>query len=373
LLVEFTAKPDLTNPSQYLYERYQDAYVTYYDIYKDSFKADESLKEPRTSTSSSTGTIDFLFKEFRELATHRIRPILFLDDFNLVFNDFKEPEIEQMRRWRDYTTLILCTEERLYNINPKSSSLFGTFDPQNINGLTLNEAYRLLQEPAERAGGPFPKDDAEFILVLVGLHPGLLIIAGKYLWEIRQQLNLINNIQPLNDQQKNVLKERLRLALTHKFQGYWIRCNDEEKLASKGLAIGKSLLSSDKATITLEAKGIVNLDLGSQYRFFSKLYEEFVEKLSAESIVSPADIPLTPIEDRLYQFLYANYQHPCTFEEIWLNVWNKPGNNINKVKRLIQVTVSRLNIKLRNQNIRINSVSKFGYIMEPSSQKVGKE
>lgn len=363
LLVEFTAKPEHTNPTQYLYERYQDAYLTYYGVNKDSFEGDESLKKPDPITSSSTGTIDALFKEFRELAAHRIRPILFLDDFNLVFNAFKEQEVEQMRRWRDYTTLILCTEERLYNINPKSSTLFGTFDPQNLKGLLPNEASRLLQEPTEQVGSPFPENDVKNILTLVGMHPGLLILSGKYLWEFRQQL-VLGSDQPLNNQQYNILKERLRAVLLYKLEGYWNRMSDAEKLAAKRLAKENTISSPDMAIYTLETKGLVNLGEGLRYRFFSELFSEFVQFMVDEPIISSIDFNLTPLEDKLFTLLNNNFEHPCSFEEIWSVVWGKPYKTLAQKTRVIQVTVSRLNIKLRDRNLHVSSMPKFGYKLE---------
>ena len=175
-----------------------------------------------------------LIQQLRFLYAKDIRPVFLIDDIDLVLQQlqdrakkdngdypFKPEIVVQLRAWRSSAAFIICTENKLADIDSRASSnLFGLFDPVYLEGLNdLVGARKLLNEPIVEIPGAtcFPDKDIDFLINQAGSHPYLLILGGKLLWEVRDRYGLLNKNESPEIQtsrislRKNCMKRRKTL------------------------------------------------------------------------------------------------------------------------------------------------------------------
>jgi hypothetical protein len=260
-----------------------------------------------------------------------------------------------MRPWRDRVSIVLGTERPLHQVNSKAagSPFFQTLPLIRFGGLNAEESLRLIDEPARSAGKPFPAGDIKFVLEQADGHPYLLILAGKALWDLRRQFELLDREDvPLSREQLAILRGRLQEEFQHTFQLYWDRLDRYEQRALKTLSTGgtENLKEQDyMALASLEQKGVVQLNPSGSYCAFSSLFKDFVAGLSETTGAAPK-LDLTGLEESLYEYLRAHSERVCTFEELSQAIWGGHGNEEEQLKRRIQVTISRLRKKLQSMN-----------------------
>ncbi|MDQ2806951.1 MAG: helix-turn-helix domain-containing protein [Chloroflexota bacterium] len=367
-LVQFRLAPADTHPFIYLYHRFYEEYALYCDR---QLKHDPALRRvypllPSPDKQTATTAVDTMQLAIERLVADDIRPVLLLDDFDLAFARLDLEQTTRLRPWRDRVAFVLVTERPLHEVNAKAagSPFFQTMPVQTITGLPPAEARRMLAEPAQNAGCPFPDADVDTILPYTGGHPYLLILAGRALWETRARLTLLGSVQPLSAQQQQMLRGRLQDNFGRTFQFYRDGLSPAELQALR-LLINEGT-GTDYATLAaLEAKGLVQYEAADNYVPFSPLFAEFVAGASA-SPVAPADLPLTGIEGQFYDYLYHNADRVCLFDELAREVWHAADPNDADIRRRMQVTVSRLRKKLKTTTgDDISSVRDQGYRLLP--------
>lgn len=378
VLVEFRLRPTYMHPFIYLYHRFHDAYLDYRKRAKKVLEC--NLPEFTMAKVEADVAVDTIEQNIKMLADYEIRPVFLLDDFDLAFEkpNMTRDQATRLRPLRDSVAFILVTERPLHRVNPDAagSPFFQTLPLKRFDGLTLEEARCLITEPLERVGYLFPSKDVDFVLQHTDGHSFLLILGGGALWDTRQQLNLLEKQDtPLSEKHLTILRGRMQKSFEHSFQLYWDRLELNEREALIWLLSDEetSIERHSTALASLQDKGVVRYNLeNEQYDFFSPLFANFIRNISGNGNITPPvnfDLELTGLEMKLYEYLRSYKDRICTFEELSQEVWDHiPNGNqedMDQMKRRIQVTVSRLRKKIQQTGEDIIGVRDQGYRFIP--------
>ncbi|MFZ5809212.1 MAG: winged helix-turn-helix domain-containing protein [Chloroflexota bacterium] len=375
IFVEFSVNSN--QPIAYLYQRFHDSYRRYYE-YVGAFSNTEvsphDLPEPQQLESTKEGQLNGIYQDMVNLDKLRIRSVFLLDDLDLALPNMEE-ELDYIRPWRSYASMIVCSGQPLSDINPKASSVFGTFNYDSINGLDNDEAETFLRDPLEKLEPPqsFPGKDIEYLLELAGRHPATLLIGGKQLWEVRKQFGILEKSDiPLDDDQRDLLQKRLEFDLTRTFEKYLDSIKEEEKTVLIRLARGERISPSSPQVSKLNYIGLIIFDERNDAKIFSKLFGNYL-LTQGESASIKDEVKLAGYEEKLYRYLKENPTRVCYYEEIWETVWggttSQESISPNQKRRQIQVTVSRINKKLRDgSGYEIAGIRGVGYRLMQKSQ-----
>jgi Transcriptional regulatory protein, C terminal len=277
---------------------------------------------------------------------------LLLDDFDLSFERMSFSEATALRPFRDYAALVMAIGQPLHLANKEAagSPLFQSTPLRHLEGLSPEEARRLLEEPAKKEGKPFATDDVEFILSYTSGHPYLIILAGRALWDMRKRLYILDTATPLQADERTLLLGHLAKDFGPSFELYWRRLDPKEREILKIFSQTKKPLenlekSQYKFLSNLLELGLVKYVPHSGYETFSALFADFIETVDD----TEAGSNLTGFETRLLDYLRRNANRVCTYEELWQNVWNQSLGDLDReqIRRRMQVTVSRLRQKLQ--------------------------
>jgi hypothetical protein len=336
------------------------------------------------SMGGSSEIVAILIQQLRSLYAEDIRPVFLIDDIDSVLQRIKAEEKSQypfkpeivvhLRAWRSSAAFIICTENKLADIDSlASSNLFGLFDPVYLGGLNDKEAEKLLNEPIREIQGVrcFPEKDITLLLKQAGSHPYLLILGGKLLWEIRERYGLLDKADQLSIDIQNILIERLYENAERRFKAYWDKLSRNEQWLLIDLFNMKTPSSGNLLLHKMLNSGLIRLDSEGKPAFFSALFQRFVK--SQVNLLSIDEISPAYTERKLFQYLEKNRGRPCAFDEIAQEVWLLPlDRNEKKMRRRIQVLVSRLNNRLQEKHVGliVKNVRNSGYelIEESSSQ-----
>jgi len=351
VLVEFKHLPTHIHPFSFIRERFHDSYPNYKKRVSPKMEAPLPILE---NNSRNGEDIDILEHEILELNKARIRPILLIDDFDLAFEKLSLKQTTRLRPLRAFVSFVLGTEKPLNKVNPEASSspFFSTLLVIKVAGLTKVETKQLLIEPAKDVDICFPDKDVDFVAEKAGNHPYLLILAGRHLWDLREQLGILNNEnQPLTEEQRNLLMGRLKEDLLPSFNLYFKRLSPEEIIVLTRISSStEATIPADeyKSLASLFGKAVVKRDQSGNYRPFSQLFAEYISEESGITADKGAEKKIRGLEAKLYEYLKQNTNRICSFEELSQEVWNDPyeGNEID-IRRKIQVTVSRIRSKMR--------------------------
>jgi Transcriptional regulatory protein, C terminal len=380
VLVEFRLKQENMSSFQYLYDRF----VREYGEYRIRAQNDEGILLPELSirgTKGSEDALSMLKEQSEELAKEGIRPILLLDDFDLPFKDMKEDQTTRLRPLRDLVALVMAVDQPLHLVNPKAagSPLFQNAPLRRLDGLSPEEARRLIQEPAYQAKKPFPKEDIELVLRHTSGHPYLIILAGQVLWDMRKKLDLLDKAL-LPPEKHSVFLGHLARDFASSFRRYWRILDTQERVILKKLS-ARPASAEDLTRIELQYLsnlidfGLVKYVSNGKFAVFSDLFVEFVGQMSEteEGLLQKSHLDsyttayeestheLTGVETKLLGYLRQRADRVCRYEELWENVWNRPisERDEEQMRRRMQVTVSRLRAKLKGEDIM--SVRDIGY------------
>jgi hypothetical protein len=369
ICVEFRLCPADMHPFLYLSRRFHEEFAAYQQrvapaLLAPDFRLPAPPAGPEPASADVAQTVNALEQATEALAEQGVRPVLLLDDFDVAFARLDYEETTRLRPWRDSVAFVLVTEEPLHRVNPLAvgSPFFQVLTPVYMDGLARAEAREMLEDPARRAGHPFPTEDVDAIVPLAGGHPYLLIRAGAALWDLRERLGLLAPPgPPLSGEQHAVLRGDLQTGFTRSFELYWARLEVSEQTALETLLHGGAGApkSSHYASLSsLARKGLVAYDLEHGYTFFSPLFAEFLRTRPAVAPAPaappppaepPAALDLTGYEGRLYDYLRLYPGRVCSFDELWDKVWEGPRSAAgqDQIRRRMQVTVSRLRNKLK--------------------------
>lgn len=341
-----------------------DILVYLYHCFSEEHRRREDLQLPHIPDLGENPTQEAMIRSLREACEDMdrvaIRPVFLLDDFHLPFKSMSFDDAsdfgERLRPSRKDVAFIITTEQRLNELNPGAtagSPFFTELMYMELTGLEPDDAERLVREPAEKEGYPFPREEREIVLRQAGRIPSLLFRGCETLWKLRRTLDLDKDT-PLPDKYKDVLLGQLRKEFRPVFGMYWHRLNDEERDALISLARGQEQLKSGKLTNVYDVttkRGLLTYNPDrDRYEFFSPLFAEFVRDTAGTASAGP--IPtLSGLETRLYEYLRDHSNDICTFEELHREIWNHPMGESEEereqAKRRVQVAVSRLRSKLR--------------------------
>jgi hypothetical protein len=171
-----------------------------------------------------------------------------------------------------------------------------------------------------------------------------------------------------------VLRGRLLEDCRRSFQLYWDRLDSAEQRVLKSYTSSEEISSTQYGALaSLELKGLVRYNAaGLRYEPFSPLFRDFLGEID----VVPSSfrrLDLTGLEANAYDYLRRHPDRICTYEELWQHVWRRPAGSTEKdagqMRRALQVTLSRLRAKLRQQSTGENiiSVRGQGYRFVPGS------
>jgi DNA-binding winged helix-turn-helix (wHTH) protein len=384
ILVEFRYWSRDIDPIQYIYNRLIEAGRSYTQAGQALPPAfsNKPINQPAVQILGQTkgdqqSAISKLLDQLDLLKEKQIRPIFLFDDFDEALKSIKQEGrdpldnklVTQLRPWRATAAFIICTEYKLVDIDPLTSSLFGLFDPVYMNNLNEDEISTLLTEPLKQAGKPisFPESDITYVAQQAGTFPYLLLLGGKLLWEFRQMYNLLEaDNTPLGDDKRKALSEQLFQSEERRFGIYWERLSPEEQWALIDVASQRTPPTS-QVLHGLTTKGLL-LDLVPP-RIFSILFEKYVAEKAKSSL--GREVQLAGTQLTLYQYLMRNRERVCSFDEIADLVWGKSRQiEIKQRKHQVHVLASRLNKTLKDQNVRREVVSKRGqgYFLREVSQ-----
>lgn len=395
VLVEFRLAPEVGSPWTYVYDRFQKEYLDYRQRVNSFWKEKlpdfsqepQGLEDltPDKRADESRLAIDRLDQCIGQLSEIGVRAVFLLDDFDLAFKKMDFDEIKRMRPLRDQSCYLMVTErESLSEARPLAvgSPFFSALQTHYVS-LTEDEARNLIEGPA--AGSPFHEADIRLVLQHAGRHLYLLLLAAQELWNLRERQEYARKEEQVDQQEGQLLAgkhfkifvARLRQTFHSTFQLYWEMLEDGERSALQ--VIRKNDTVSDDKYLTLVGlveKGLVKLSPGKTegLTLFSPIFEQFIdEKLSDASLddrsrhmrTPPSEANLTATEVALYTYLQQHPNQVCSFAELWQHVWKEEVEE-QEMKRRLQVSISRLRTKLKEQGREgIFSVRDRGYRLVP--------
>lgn len=314
------------------------------------------------------------------------RFVLLLDDFDLAFVALSFDQTTRLRPLREHVAFILVTERPLHEVNTRAagSPFFQTLPLVRMGGLSPSEAQHLASDPAARAGRPFPPGDLSLVQQFADAHSYLIIQACSALWEVRELLGLLDSNEPLTEPGQGLLRGRLEYDFARTFQLYWTLLNDLERetLALLVTEPTSPLMQRQyNALASLVERGLVRYTLATGYVLFSELFVGFIAQLPPKKEAlpdasrapqrapliqpnphaEPPDVDMTGLEATLYEFLRQRGRQLSTFDDLWHSVWRDDEANDAQARRRMQVTISRLRIKLQRRSEDIVSVRGQGY------------
>jgi hypothetical protein len=353
IMIQFRLSSSDMHPFVYMYQRFHKEYRGYRSRVSTVAGGTLPVLEEVEPVQLPDVAAGLMGKDIQALARRGVRTALLLDDFDLAVASLTGSETDMLRPWREWTAFVLATERRFDDVNREASGspFFQTLTTVYMGGLTAEEARRLLSEPAEAAGNPFPADDVEYVQDQAGGHPYLAILGGRSLWDLREQLGLHLMPTPLSTQQRAVLKGRLLAEFRGWFDLYWDRLNAAERQALLApLTESEPTLDQYALFGPLAERGLMRYNSHrGRYEPFSPLFAEHLLGRQGGARI-PIPSAFTGLEESLYQYLRDRIDRVCTYEDLWQNVWKRPvpaaPGGLDQARRRMQVAVSRLRAKI---------------------------
>lgn len=309
------------------------------------------------------------------------RKVLFLfDDFDILIKDFENPEVthitgvlralksSSLKDKMNYIIISTDSLSRLFEDKGIASSLSPLANivvPAPPLGLLEEEAvHELLQKPFDQYPEALPRfsdEEKSFIVKLAGRHPDALKIACFYLLEakIHGSVDFDRVRQTIeHDERLQWLMKRL-----------WERATQYQELPLQDnlrqVALGQRP-TNRRAFDELCRRGLVEMDCAGTPRVFSELFQTFVlhpqkahAALPTSTSIAAFSGNLTPLEEKLYNFLTAHIEQVCTREQLQQVIW---GDKLPASPDALEQLVKRLRAKLRRPASLLN-VRGQGYLL----------
>lgn len=154
-------------------------------------------------------------------------PVLLMDAFdNVARNSHFDLEFFSFLRSQatkvSYVTASIAPLAQLCHRAVEESPFFNIFAMHPVGPLAYEESWRLIQEPAARAGMPFSEEECEWVLRQAGRHPFFIQRVCHYLFEekvaqSRQQIS------------RNRVKIQAYNELQHHFEASWGRLTETQQ------------------------------------------------------------------------------------------------------------------------------------------------
>jgi len=323
----------------------------------------------------------------------KIDKVVFLiDDFDLFMPVFDLKDYAWLRalafQFKENLAFILSSSDSIKSLyferfGEKTVSPFpNILTNMNLSLLDRNEAVELINNTASLYGDYIPTDeDIEFLIEICGCHPDYLMVACRYYFAARANNigAVIDNTFRDNISSDIIFDDHLKTLSKELF----LRRTREDKKAIGSLVMGDSVKEIDEMLIrNLEKRyGIIDRER-KDTGLFSKVFWYWVKKEISPDPKYDTDYDmrifdyeqgqrsvtigkrsevLTPLEDRLFGYLYRNIGNVCSIEELLENVWG-PG----KTKSVVEKAVNRLRTKIEDDPGRprhIISIHGEGYML----------
>ena len=256
-------------------------------------------------------------------------------------------------------SFVIATRLPLIEIDPERevSPLFNILAETIPLGLMpQSEVHQML---TELSSDNFTPLELDFILKTGGLHPDFTQVAAHRVWESKQTGQ---------DFAPDIVFPQIAADLKSACQGLWDGMTEgEQGLCVKMMSEGK--VESDGAAQVLKRKGVLN----EQNAFFSPVFSAFIGQKSALTAAAPQSLrfgdgyvaygdfvaKLSPIEQKLLQYLYDHAGQVCSREEIHMAVWGEAYTENDAVK--VNITVQRMKQKLGQLSELVEAVRGVGY------------
>jgi len=351
--------------------------------------------DPENVNREDSGELYEMLEERIDLLINspKIDKVVFLiDDFDLFMPVFDLKDYAWLRalafQFKENLAFILSSSDSIKSLyferfGEKTVSPFpNILTNMNLSLLDRNEAVELINNTASLYGDYIPTDeDIEFLIEICGCHPDYLMVACRYYFAARANNigAVIDNTFRDNISSDIIFDDHLKTLSKELF----LRRTREDKKAIGSLVMGDSVKEIDEMLIrNLEKRyGIIDRER-KDTGLFSKVFWYWVKKEISPDPKYDTDYDmrifdyeqgqrsvtigkrsevLTPLEDRLFGYLYRNIGNVCSIEELLENVWG-PG----KTKSVVEKAVNRLRTKIEDDPGRprhIISIHGEGYML----------
>ncbi|MFM8321243.1 MAG: winged helix-turn-helix domain-containing protein [Chloroflexota bacterium] len=287
------------------------------------------------------------------LAARPLRLVFCLDHFDETFRSSSLEDQQFLRSLTGEHAWILITEKKLTDLragadddNYWSSPLGPVLKAVRVNLLQPQEALLL---PA--AGAPLlPEWAGAWALQLAGGHPYLLTLVGEALYNLLGENGGARQPQPqVLDQVKHEIL--LSQPVTELFRMFWRQLDERKRRFLAQLAVDSGQPAGrpdmDVVTALLEECLIERSPAPQNYRIFSELFREFVQRQPAQSQPKAPDVPpgLTPLDQKLLQYFIDHPGQVCSFETLYRAIWDRPEE-----KRGLDAAIHRIRQALKKHD-----------------------
>ncbi|HEY0738288.1 MAG TPA: winged helix-turn-helix domain-containing protein [Herpetosiphonaceae bacterium] len=285
------------------------------------------------------------------------RLVICLDHFDKPFSSLKLSDDAFLRSLTNYQSFVIVTERRLAELRRDAnyvSPLVNVLSPRTIGLLTQTEAYELAEKPATRAGAPFSREEAQFLVELGGRQPYLLATLCDQYFDMRDENPELSGLLAEQRARQHVLAQvEASAPVEELFKFFWSLLDDEYNPAGKEketllkIATGQEIdMDRDKVAVNrlLQLALIYdNLEAG-RYAVFGELFRSYVRRhLGATSIAQIAE-SLPPLDRRLFEYLLARPNQICPIEELFSEVWGSSAVN----KRPLEAAIHRIRNRIQD-------------------------
>jgi len=298
------------------------------------------------------------------------RLVICIDHFDRAYRSLSLEDDSYLRSLIKLQAFIYATDKSLPELRasaPNVSPLYNILMPRVIGLLNEKEAAEIMSAPGlasqQKQGAAmepaiiqtlqpaFNQDDNQFLRMITGLHPYLLVVACEHLFQIYTDTPALQGLlKPNKPMREQITREILILPAVQEILAfYWGELNPELQRILSEIAEARSDTNFDPGLINLLArKGLVKIDwtAGGQPSIFSELFRIYIleNKAATRKELKPNTLDLPPIDQKLLQYFQARPNQTCSFEELLSNVWGDPETT----KGSLDAAVHRLRRKLKD-------------------------
>jgi hypothetical protein len=283
------------------------------------------------------------------------RLVICLDHFDKAFSSLKLPDDAFLRSLTNYQSFVFATEQRLAELRRDSnyvSPLVNVLSPRSIGLLTQPEAFELVEKPAARAGAPFSREEAQFLVATGGRQPYLLATLCDQYFAMRAENPELSKLLLEPRARQHLLAQiEASAPVEELFKFFWSLLDDGQETSSREqetlfkIAAGQEVdLDRDKVAINrlLQLALIYdNLESG-RYCVFAELFGNYVRRSLGTGIAQLGE-SLAPLDRRLFEYLLERPNQVCSIEELFSAVWSSAATN----KRPLEAAIHRIRSKIQ--------------------------
>jgi len=172
------------------------------------------------------------------------------------------------------------------------SPFFNIFLPLKIGLFDESESRDLVEKSLAGVGSIFPPQIVRGILELGGGHPFFLQVVGYWALELQATKGA-----PLESKDLRILAQTVRGQVESHFEYYWRHLTSREQYVLATLPFTQSEETYREQLETLACLCLIVKE-GSQYRYFSPLFQDFVRRQEVNDILQSGPFVLAPLPQR---------------------------------------------------------------------------